>query len=193
MKASLGHALESARRLLELFVNDPQTLDAMDAIAESISQCFRSGGKLLCAGNGGSLADAMHLAEEFTGRFRNDRVPLPAIALADPSHMSCVANDFGFDHVFARPIQALANPGDVVVLLTTSGNSPNLVAAAQAGHAKGATVIGLVGRGGGQLAPLCHLLLHAPGEGSDRIQELHMLALHAIIESVEQRLGLAEG
>lgn len=163
----------------------------LNEVVYLLTICFKSGGKLITAGNGGSMADAMHVAEEFTGRFRADRAPLPAIAISDPTHLTCVANDYGFEHVFSRPIEALAKPGDVVMLLSTSGNSQNLVLAAQAARQKKATVVGFLGKGGGLLAALCDVAVIAPGETSDRIQELHMMALHAIIQAVEVELGLA--
>jgi len=137
------------------------------------------------------MADAMHFAEEWTGRFRNDRRPLPAMALSDPTHLTCVANDFGFDHVFSRMVEAFARPEDLVILLSTSGNSSNLLKAAEAAKKAQASVVGLLGRDGGKLAPLCDLTLIAPGGRSDRIQELHMLLLHAVIDAVEHRLGIA--
>lgn len=183
--------LSEAGDLLASFAADGATLAAMDRIAEGLTRAFGNGGKLLTAGNGGSLADAMHVAEEFTGRFRADRKPLPAIALGDPTHMSCVANDFGFEHVFARSIEALTKPGDVVALFSTSGNSPSIVRAAQAARGARATVIASLGKGGGETKPFADVVLMAPGETSDRIQELHMLAWHIVIESVEVRLGLA--
>lgn len=163
----------------------------MEAIADRISTTFASGGKLITLGNGGSLADAMHVAEEFTGRFRRDRRPLPAMAIADPTHLTCVGNDFGFEQVFARTITAFAKPGDVVALFSTSGESANILLAAEAARDAGATVIGSLGRGGGRVLPLCNMVLLAPGETSDRIQELHMLAWHLIIAEVELRLGVA--
>lgn len=181
-------ALAEASRLLEQFRTDPATFEAMEAIARRLVDAFAGNGKLLVCGNGGSMADAMHVAEEFSGRFRLDRRPYPAIALSDPSHMSCVANDYGFDQVFARQVQALGQPGDVLILLSTSGNSPNILRAAEAAKSRGVTVVGCLGRGGGQVRDLCDIVLHAPGEGSDRIQELHMLAMHAVIESVELTL-----
>lgn len=186
----LGSRLTEAREHLDRFLNDPATVPAMDAIAGAIVASFRNGGKLLTAGNGGSLADAMHVAEEFTGRFKRDRRPLPAIALADPTHMSCVANDYGFEHTFSRPIEALAKPGDVVALFSTSGESPSIVLAAQKAREAGATVVASLGKGGGATLPLADLVLMAPGATSDRIQELHMLAWHIVIEEVEVRLGL---
>ena len=134
------------------------------------------------------MADAMHVAEEFSGRFRLDRRPYGAIALSDPAHLSCVANDYGFDHVFSRQVQGLGQPGDVLLVMSTSGQSANLIAAAQCAADRRVTVVGAIGRDGGQLKQLCDVVLMAPGEGSDRIQELHMLAFHAIIEAVELRI-----
>ncbi len=166
-------------------MSDPNTLDAMKAIVDCIANCFKSGGKALSCGNGGSMADAMHFAEEFSGRFREDREPYPAIALSDPTHLTCVANDYGFEHVFSRQVQALGKPGDILLVLSTSGNSPNVLKAAEVARLKQVTVIGMLGKGGGKLAHLCDLHLHAPGYGSDRIQEIHMMALHIIIEAVE--------
>lgn len=189
MRNRLDTALADAERLLKEFREAPETLDAMEQIVFAIATAFRSGGKLLTCGNGGSLADAMHVAEEFSGRFRRDRRPYPALALSDPAHMSCVANDYGFDFVFSRQVEAFCGSGDVVLLMTTSGNSPNILRAAEAAREKGALVVGCLGRGGGEVRSLCDIVLHAPGEGSDRIQELHMLAMHAVIEAVEIELG----
>ncbi len=189
MRDRLDAALADAERVLREFRTDAATLDAMAEMTRRIAEAFRGEGKLLTAGNGGSLADAMHVAEEFSGRFRRDRRPYPAIALSDPTHMTCVANDYGFEHVFSRQVEALARPGDLVLLLSTSGNSSNLVRAAEIARHKGVAVLGALGKGGGALRPLCDVVLHAPGETSDRIQELHMLAMHAIIEAVEVELG----
>jgi D-sedoheptulose 7-phosphate isomerase len=134
------------------------------------------------------MADAMHVAEEFSGRFRMDRRPYGAIALSDPAHLTCVANDYGYDFVFSRQVDGLGRRGDALLVMSTSGESQNLVKAAEAARAKGLTVIGALGRGGGKLRPLCDHVLMVPGEGSDRIQELHMLAFHAIIEAVENEV-----
>ncbi len=182
-------AFEEAARVLAEFRADTGVLAVLERLAEVQEQVFRSGGKTLVAGNGGSLADAMHYAEEWTGRFRSDRAPYPALALADPTHLTCVANDYGYDQVFARAVRAFGREGDLLLLLSTSGQSPNLLRAAEAGRERGMVVAGLLGRGGGELAPLCDLVVLAPGTTSDRIQELHMLALHALIEVVEARLA----
>ena len=187
MPSSILEALQEASVLLSSFVEDRNALATMQAISLAISACFARGGKLIICGNGGSMADAMHVAEEFSGRFRHDREPLPAIALSDPAHMSCVANDYGYDQVFSRQVKALGKAEDILVLLSTSGNSPNLAAAAREALRVGMTVVSALGRGGGELADLSNLVLMVPGDGSDRIQELHMLAFHAIIEDVENR------
>ncbi|HTQ09359.1 MAG TPA: SIS domain-containing protein [Fimbriimonadaceae bacterium] len=182
-------ALADAARGLDEFSSDPATLDAMEAAVLAIASAFKRRGRVFACGNGGSMCDAMHFAEEFSGRFDEDRDPYPAIALSDPAHLSCVANDFGYDHVFSRQIDALGHPGDVLILLSTSGNSPNIVKAAEAAKTRGLIVIGCLGKGGGAARALCDIVLHAPGARSDRIQELHMLALHAVIEAVERELG----
>ncbi len=186
MRGGLLAALEDAERLLSEFRRDPATLEAMEGAVRAISAAFKRRGRVLSCGNGGSMADAMHFAEEFSGRFREDREPYPAIALSDPTHLTCVANDYGFEHVFSRQVEALGHESDVLLLLSTSGNSPSIVKAAEAAKARKMVVIGCLGRGGGLVKPLCDIVLHAPGEGSDRIQEIHMLALHAIIEAVEK-------
>ena len=188
MRDGMQRALEDAARVLEEFRNDPATLEAMAATVKVIVSAFKNRGRVFSCGNGGSLCDAMHFAEEFSGRFHLDREPYPAIALSDPAHLTCVANDYGFEHVFSRQIDALGHEGDVLLILSTSGNSPNIVKAAEAAKERGVIVVGCLGKGGGAVRSLCDIVLHAPGEGSDRIQELHMLALHSIIEQVEKEM-----
>jgi D-sedoheptulose 7-phosphate isomerase len=131
------------------------------------------------------MCDASHFAEELTGRFRANRPPLAAIALNDPGHITCTANDFGFDHIFERAVGALGNPGDRLIVLSTSGNSKNCLLAAREGQRIGMEVTGLLGKGGGDLKALCHRSILVPGETSDRIQELHMMILHIVVEMVE--------
>lgn len=175
--------------MLRHFSSSELTLSIMEAAANLIVGAFNEGAKILVCGNGGSMCDAMHFAEEWSGRFRNDRPPLAAIALSDPAHLTCVANDYGYDFVFSRQVEALARKGDILVILSTSGNSPSIVNAAKAAKDAGVSVIGFLGKGGGEARVLCDLVIHAPGETSDRIQELHMLALHILIEVVEAELG----
>lgn len=183
--------MHDAHTLLQQFMSDPVVLDALEEVGCELAAALGQGRKALVCGNGGSLADAMHFAEEWTGRFRADRQPMPVIALSDPTHMSCVGNDYGFEHVFSRQVEAFGTEGDLLFLLTTSGNSPNLIRAAKSGRIKGMKNVGFLGRGGGELLQYCDIAVLAPGETSDRIQELHMLALHALIEAVEKELALA--
>src|SRR5579862_4094885 len=185
MRESMQAALADAARALDEFARDPATIAAMETMVEAIVAAFKRRGRVLACGNGGSMCDAMHFAEEFSGRFREDREPYPAIALSDAAHLTCVANDYGFDHVFSRQVEALGHEGDVLVVLSTSGNSPSIVRAAEAAKARGMVVVGCLGKGLGAVRPLCDLVLVSPSLKSDRIQEIHMLALHAIIEAVE--------
>lgn len=186
-----SHSFHEAARCLDAFIRDEQAQAGLVTLAESLAKSFEAGGKVLIAGNGGSLADAMHFAEEWTGRFRRDRKAFPAMVLNDPTHLTCVGNDYGFDFIFSRMIDAFAKPEDIVILLSTSGNSQNLIHAADSAKNAGAFLVGFLGRGGGKLGPLCDLAIMAPGETSDRIQEIHMLSLHILIEAVELRLGVA--
>lgn len=156
-----------------------------------VAGAMKAGGKVMICGNGGSLCDAVHFAEELTGRYRTDRPALPAIAIADAGHITCTANDYGFEQIFARGVEALGRPGDVLIVLSTSGNSENVVRAVAAAKAKGMTTAALLGKGGGRLAGHCDAQIVAPGATADRIQELHMLVLHIIVDRVEVLLGHA--
>jgi len=171
--------------------NTPANAEPIARMADHMLAALKSGGKLLACGNGGSLCDSAHFVEELTGRFRKDRPPIAAIACADAGHITCTANDYGFDVVFSRWITALARKGDCVLLLSTSGNSPNILLAAKAARDAGATVLGLAGKGGGKLAAACDVCLTCPGQTADRIQELHKLALHTFVELIEAGLGYA--
>lgn len=189
MRAVLDSALADAERLLHEFRTNSSQTDALSQIAEAVLSTFQGGGKILICGNGGSMADAMHFAEEWTGKFRDDRKPYPVIALADPTHITCVANDYGYAKVFARQIQAYGRPGDLLIVLSTSGRSASILEAAKVAGELGIKVAGLLGKEGGGALMLCDLTLVCPGDTSDRIQELHMLCLHAIIEAVEPELA----
>lgn len=166
-----------------------ETQEFIVKAAKLIAQTFQQGGKILLAGNGGSLCDAFHVAEEFTGQFRKPRKALPAIALGDPGHITCVGNDMGFNDIFSRSIEALGKPNDLFIALTTSGNSENLVRALQRAEALGLKRIAFLGRGGGRSTGLSDLEICIDGfTTSDRIQEVHMAAFHIIIELVESIL-----
>lgn len=173
-----------------------QTAEALAFIenaAAMIAECFKQGGKILIAGNGGSLCDATHFAEELTGLFRNFRPALPAIALSDPGHITCTANDMGFEWVFARAVEAYGKENDIFVGLTTSGNSPNIVKAFETAAVKGLKTIAFLGKNGGMLKGIAHAEWIVQGsETSDRVQEAHMAAIHIIIEMVELLLFAKE-
>lgn len=167
----------------------PKAIGFIEETAKLLIQCFNQGCKVLVAGNGGSLCDAMHFAEELTGFYRSKRPALPAIALADPGHLTCVGNDVGFDQVFSRYVEALGNPGDLFIGLTTSGNSSNLLLAFERAKAKGLQTVAFLGKGGGKAKGMADLEWIIDGFSfSDRIQELHMAAIHMIIEAVEASL-----
>jgi D-sedoheptulose 7-phosphate isomerase len=173
-------------------LSNPEALAFIEQFAELLTQTFRSGNKIIIAGNGGSLCDAMHFAEELTGYFRHPRPALPAIALSDPSMMSCTANDSSFEQVFARGVEAYGKPGDVFIGLTTSGNSPNIIRAIETAQARGLTTVAFLGRDGGKLKGVAdlELIIHS-FTTSDRIQEAHMAAIHITIEQVESLLFTA--
>jgi D-sedoheptulose 7-phosphate isomerase len=154
-----------------------------------LADCFRAGGKVLLFGNGGSAADAQHIANEWTGRYRRERPALPAIALsANTSDLTAIGNDYGFDHVFARLVQAHGRAGDVAIAISTSGNSPNVLAAVEEARARGMRTLGLTGRDGGKLAGRVDLALVVPSDRTDRIQESHTTVLHVLCELVDETL-----
>jgi len=164
----------------------------LDAVADAIVAALRSGRRVYTLGNGGSAADAQHIAGELLGRYKLERQALPAIAIStDTSTMTAVANDLGYERVFARQLEGLAQAGDVVWMLSTSGDSPSILAAAEVARRRGATLVGFTGAGGGTLAPMCDLAFRAPHGASDRIQEAHELGYHYVCERVEA--ALAEG
>jgi len=178
-------ALAAARAALDAFIANRASAEWIDHMAALLAERFAAGRKVLICGNGGSACDAMHFAEELTGRFNEDRPPLPAIACIDPGHLTCTANDYGFEHVFSRWVEALGKKGDVLIVLSTSGNSPNILKAVEAATKLDMQTVGLLGRGGGKLQDACEHEIVVPGETSDRIQELHMLILHTLVQSVE--------
>ena len=179
--------LTEARAVLDRFLADPAHVASIAAAAELIAASLRNGGKVLSCGNGGSLCDAQHFAEELSGRYRQNRRALAAIALTEASHMSCVANDFGFEFVFSRFVEALGRPGDVLLAISTSGNSPNILRAAEAARELGMQVVSLTGKDGGALAGLSDVEIRAPHLGyADRIQEIHIKAIHILILLIEK-------
>ncbi len=182
-------SFEEALETLQAFLDDPACLDGVAKFAKSAEETLRAGGLLMSCGNGGSMCDAMHFAEEWTGRFRGNREALAAIAFSDPSHLTCIANDFGYDEVFAREVEAYGKSGDLLLAISTSGNSPNILRACEAARAKGVKTVGLLGKGGGELLDMVDIPIVVPrADTSDRIQELHIKVIHIVIETVERSL-----
>ena len=186
VRATLAEAAASLERLYA----DEATLAAIARAGQVLADTFAAGGRAYSCGNGGSMCDAMHFAEELTGRFREDRPGYAAMAIADPGHLSCVGNDYGYDQVFARFVEAHGRAGDVLLAISTSGTSRNVVAAAQAAKRLGVRVIALTGRAGTPLAELADIaIVTAAGRYADRVQELHIKVIHILIELVERRLA----
>lgn len=181
--------LNQAAAVLNQFLADEHNLKNIEAAARLISEAIKKGGKVISCGNGGSHCDAMHFAEELTGRYRENRKALPAICVSDPSHLSCVSNDYGYEFVFSRYLEALGNMGDVLLGISTSGNSANVIRAAQAARDKGMKVIILSGKDGGKLASLADVEIRVPHTGyADRIQEVHIKIIHILILLVEKEV-----
>ena len=185
VKAALCEAHEALTALIE----NKEMLERIAQAAHLIAESQRQGGAVYSCGNGGSLCDAMHFAEEMTGRYRQDRKPYRAAAISDVSHMACVGNDYGYEHVFSRWIEAMGTEKDVLVAITTSGTSKNIVAAAKAAKAKGMTVVALTGKAGSPITDEADIAVVTPaGRWADRVQELHIKVIHILIELIEREL-----
>ena len=179
--------LQEASDVLTEFLSTRENLALIEAAAKTMSSSIHAGGKIISCGNGGSMCDAMHFAEELTGRFRDDRAPIAAISISDPSHLSCVSNDYGYAYVFSRYVEALGRPGDVLLAISTSGNSENVINAIHAAKNKGMLVIGLTGKDGGKMAELCDVEIRSPkSRFADRAQEIHIKVIHCLIGLIEQ-------
>ena len=189
-KEHVKAALVEARQALDALIAADQTQEAIVQASELMAETIRRGGKILSCGNGGSLCDSMHFAEEMTGRFRSDRPGYAAIAIADASHMSCVGNDYGYRAVFSRYVEAVGRPGDVLLAITTSGTSANVIDAVEAAHKSGMKVVGLTGKFDSPLAQKADVAIVTPaGRWADRVQELHIKCIHILIELVERQLA----
>ena len=182
---------EEALEILSAFSTDENHQKIANAI-KMLSESIHNGNKIISCGNGGSMCDAMHFAEELSGRFRNDRKGLAAISISDPSHISCVANDFGYEYIFSRYVDAIGCKGDVLLGISTSGNSENVIKAVESAKSKGIKTIVLTGKTGGKLAALADIEIRAPhSEYADRAQEIHIKVIHALIDGIEKELNLA--
>ena len=188
MKRIQQHFEESAQ-LAQQLLGDKDFLEAMQQGAELLVEALGSGHKILTCGNGGSMCDAMHMAEELSGKYREDRPPFAALAMSDASALTCIGNDYGFDQVFSRQTQALGKPGDVLVCISTSGNSQNVLQAARKAKELGMHVLSLTGNGGGALGDLADIDVSVPWSGfADRIQEVHIRCIHSWIDAIEHEL-----
>ncbi len=183
---SLLNSYKITADLLNNFIKMEEEEKLTEKVSRELAKIFQNGGKVLIAGNGGSNCDALHFAEEFTGRFRKNRRALPAIAISDSSHITCVGNDFGFDHIFSRGVEAYGKKGDLFIGISTSGNSSNIIKAVNQAKEQGLKTMALLGKDGGKLKGQCDFEFIIPGKTSDRIQEIHMMILHIIIEGVER-------
>ena len=181
--------LLEAKKVLEKFIANNENLQNIKMAGEIMVNALRGENKILSCGNGGSMSDAMHFAEELTGQFRAPRKPIAAIAISDPTHITCTANDYGFESIFSRYVEGLGREGDVLLAISTSGNSVNVVNAAIAAKGKNMKVVALTGKNGGKLAGICDVEIRAPqSEFSDRVQEIHIKVIHILIRYIEENL-----
>jgi D-sedoheptulose 7-phosphate isomerase len=179
-----------ARDILEQFISNEENFKAIEQAGNILVEAIENGNKIISCGNGGSMSDAMHFAEELTGRFRDDRKPIPAMAISDPTHISCTSNDYGYDHVFSRYVEAFGNDGDVLLAISTSGNSGNIIKAVNVAMEKNMKVITLTGKDGGKLSRISDVEIRAPKSPySDRAQEIHIKIIHSLIHFIELKLG----
>ena len=179
--------LQEAQKVLEQFLSDEKNIATIETAGLAMAKAIENGGKIISCGNGGSHCDAMHFAEELTGRYRENRKALPAIAISDPSHISCVSNDFGYDFIFSRYVEGLGKAGDVLLGISTSGNSKNVLRAAEIAQQKKMTVVALTGKNGGDLADLADIEIRVPHPGfADRVQEIHIKIIHILIQLIEK-------
>ncbi|MEQ9232185.1 MAG: D-sedoheptulose 7-phosphate isomerase [Cyclobacteriaceae bacterium] len=189
MKDLITAELKEAQEILNKFLDDPTNISQIEKAAYLMSEAILSGKKILSCGNGGSHCDAMHFAEELTGRYRENRKALPAIAISDPSHISCVSNDFGFDLVFSRYVEGVGQEGDVILGLSTSGNSKNIMNAFEAAKKKEMKTVALTGKDGGKLGPMADVEIRVPHFGyADRIQEIHIKVIHIFMLLIEKKV-----
>ncbi|WP_207533602.1 D-sedoheptulose 7-phosphate isomerase [Desertivirga arenae] len=186
MESIKQHFVE-AEKVLNAFLSESQNFEKIERAGVFCVEAIKAGKKIISCGNGGSMCDAMHFAEELSGRYRNDRRALPAISISDPSHISCVSNDYGYSDVFSRMVEAIGQEGDVLLGISTSGNSENVLKAILAAKAKGMKVIGLTGKDGGKMAAECDVEIRAPkSDYADRAQEIHIKVIHSLIDFIER-------
>jgi D-sedoheptulose 7-phosphate isomerase len=187
---SIKNNFLEAKQILDQFVQDEHNISKIAEAGEVMLNAIKTSNKIISCGNGGSMCDAMHFAEELTGRFRDNRKPIAALSISDASHISCVGNDYGFDEIFSRYVEAIGNSGDVLLAISTSGNSKNVLKAVEVAKQKQMKVIALTGKDGGLLAPIADVEIRAPySKYADRAQEIHIKVIHSLIHYVEENLA----
>jgi D-sedoheptulose 7-phosphate isomerase len=190
-KKAIKKHFDEAAEVLSTF-NNATNIEAIHSGLLVMVEALRNGNKLISCGNGGSMSDAMHFAEELTGRFRNERKALAAVSISDPTHISCVANDYGYEFIFSRYVEAMGNQGDILLGISTSGNSKNVINAVEAAKRKGMKTVVLTGKTGGILSNIADIEIRAPhSEFADRAQEIHIKVIHALIDGIERALKLS--
>ena len=190
IKNTIEQNFSEAKQILEQF-STPENFEKIAQAAELMAESIKNNGKIISCGNGGSMCDAMHFAEEITGRFRLNRKALPAVAVSDPAHITCVANDYGYEYIFQKFVEGVGLPQDVLLAISTSGNSQNVLLAAETALEKGMKVVALTGKSGGKLADLATIEIRAPhSDFADRPQEIHIKIIHSLIHSIEQLMGV---
>jgi D-sedoheptulose 7-phosphate isomerase len=186
---SIQQHFEEAHQVLTAVLSDTAFLASVEKAGQAMVASLQQGGKIISCGNGGSMCDAMHFAEELTGRYRDNRPSIAAVSISDPSHITCVGNDYGFNYIFSRYVEGVGKEGDVLLGISTSGNSANIIEAVKAAKAKGITTVCLTGKDGGQLASLCDVEVRVPWmKYADRIQEVHIKVIHSLIDYIERHV-----
>ncbi|MES2380504.1 MAG: D-sedoheptulose 7-phosphate isomerase [Bacteroidota bacterium] len=186
---SIKQHFEEASHILTQFLNNDSNFEAIEKAGQLMVDAVKNDGKILSCGNGGSMCDAMHFAEELTGKYRNDRPAIGAISMSDVSHMACVGNDYGYDYVFSRYLEAVGRKGDVLLAISSSGNSTNVIKAMEVAKQKGIKIVGLTGKDGGKMAGLCDVEIRAPHSPyADRAQEIHIKIIHSLIDYIENHV-----
>lgn len=189
MKNSILDELKESAQVLSTFIDNTHAIDSIEKAIALMVASLANGNKIISCGNGGSMSDAMHFAEELTGKFREERKSIAAIAISDPSYITCTANDYGFECIFSRFIEGVGNKGDVLLAISTSGNSANVIEAVKAAKNKQMYVVALTGKDGGRLASLVDIEIRAPHASyADRAQEVHIKVIHILIKHIEQEL-----
>ncbi len=181
-------SLLEAQTTLNKFIDDEKNVKQIEQAVQIFVDSFRNKGRVFSCGNGGSMCDSLHFAEELTGRYRKNRAPLPATGISEAGHMTCVANDFGFDFVFSRFIEAWGQQGDALLAISTSGNSNNVIKAVEVAKSRGMKVVGLLGKDGGKLKSMCDVAMVIDCPITDRIQEIHIKCIHIFIEGIERQI-----